>query len=310
MNIAVIKIGGVGGYFGGKLTQVSKDDPSVKVYFIARNKHLEAIRAKGLTLDAEEGIVVCKPYLATDSIADLPVLDYCFVCVKGYDLTKVLTQLKDKIRNDTVVLPLLNGVDIHERVRAVLKHGYVHPACVYIATHLEAPGLVKQRGPLSTIHLGKDPLYGFENKTILGILERAGIRHVWREDPFTEIWSKYCFIAPFGLVTAHFNETIPEVFLDAGHLNLARTIMAEVVLLARGKGIPLPETIIEDTILKASKFPAGTRASFQRDVEILDKPDERDLFGGSILRMGKELDIPTPVTEEIFGAIARKKPLK
>ena len=309
MNIAVIGVGGVGGYFGGKLTQVSRMDPSVQVHFVARNKHLEAIKANGLTLDTEEGVMVCTPSSATDSISELPVLDYCFICVKGYDLVQVLEQLKDKIRTDTVVLPLLNGVDIHERIRAVIKHGYVHPACVYIATHLEAPGIIKQRGPLSTIHLGADPLYSSPNTGILAILEKAGIRHVWREDPFAEIWSKYCFIAPFGLVTAHFNETIPEVFLDARHLDLAKRIMAEVVLLARRKNIPLPETIIEDTVLKASKFPSGTRSSFQRDVEILNKPDERDLFGGSILRMAKELDIPVPVTEEIFEAIVKKKPL-
>lgn len=44
MNIAVIGIGGAGGYFGGKLTQLLNDTKDIHIYFIARNKHLEEIK--------------------------------------------------------------------------------------------------------------------------------------------------------------------------------------------------------------------------------------------------------------------------
>lgn len=308
-NIAVVGIGGVGGYFGGKLTQLLRRDPQVNIYFVARGRHLAEIQANGLLLDAEEGKLVCKPTRATDRISDLPPLDYCLICVKGYDLGNVLSQLKDKITDSTVILPLLNGVDIFERVRAVVENGYLHPACVYISTHVEKPGAVVQRGPLSTILLGRDPGGAQEDRSILALLDAAGIKHGWKDDPFAEIWSKYVFIAPFGLVSADSGKTIGEVFLSEEHLNATKAIMGEVVALARARGVDLPSTIIEDTLTKASKFPFETRTSFQRDVDLKDKQDERDLFGGSIVRMSAELGIPVPVTEGVYASIQRKKPL-
>ncbi|HNX23285.1 MAG TPA: 2-dehydropantoate 2-reductase N-terminal domain-containing protein, partial [Spirochaetota bacterium] len=44
MNIAVIGIGGVGGYFGGKLSRLLKDNKNLNIYFIARNQHLAEIK--------------------------------------------------------------------------------------------------------------------------------------------------------------------------------------------------------------------------------------------------------------------------
>lgn len=307
-NIAVIGIGGVGGFFGGKLTQLLGRDERLHIYFIARGRQLEAIQAKGLLLDAEEGRMICAPTGAMERIADLPPLDYCLICVKGYDLANVLAQLKDKITDSTVILPLLNGVDIFERVRAVIKKGYLHPACVYISTFVEKPGVVVQRGPASTILLGPDPERETEDSSILELLEAAGIKHGWKREPFVEIWNKYLFIAPFGLVTANTGKTIGETLKSEEDLSTVKAIMYEIVTLAQAKGIGLSASVIEDTLAKAAAFPFATRTSFQRDVDLAEKPDERDLFAGSILRMGKDLGIPTPVTEAIFASIERKKP--
>jgi 2-dehydropantoate 2-reductase len=230
--------------------------------------------------------------------------------VKGYDLAGTLSRLKGRVADSTVILPLLNGVDIFERVRATLDRGYLHPACVYIGTHIERPGVVKQRGPLSTIMLGRDPGRPDENRSIPGLFDAAGISYVWKDDPFAEIWTKFVFIAPFGLVTAGSGCTIGEVFLRPDLLAAAKAIMAEVVALARAKGVALPGTIVEDTLAKAAKFPSGTRTSFQRDVEQAGRPDERDLFGGSILRMGREFGIPVPATAAACDAVERRKPVR
>jgi 2-dehydropantoate 2-reductase len=142
MNIAIIGIGGVGGYFGGKLTRLLEIERGINVYFIARNEHLEAIKRNGLLLDSDEGRFICKPTAAISDISQLPPLDFCLVCVKGYDLKKALIQLKPKISANTMVLPLLNGVDIYERIRLVIQNGVVFPSSVYVATHIEKPGQV------------------------------------------------------------------------------------------------------------------------------------------------------------------------
>ena len=87
------------------------------------------------------------------------------------------------------------------------------------------------------------------------------------------------------------------------------SVMTEIVGFSRKIGINLPETIITDSYEKGRNFPYETKTSFQRDFENLNKPDERDLYGGTILRLGKRLGIDTPVTRELWDILNHRKPL-
>src|SRR6266851_163185 len=123
-SIGIIGVGGVGGYFGGKLCHLQNSDSGISISFVARGEHLRAIQNSGLLLSSDgDGDLVCKPSLATDDFQRLPRLDLCVICVKGFDLPSVLSHLEPAIDDQTIVLPLLNGVDIYSRVRLVIEKG-------------------------------------------------------------------------------------------------------------------------------------------------------------------------------------------
>ncbi|MDD5674389.1 MAG: ketopantoate reductase family protein [Chitinivibrionales bacterium] len=307
MNIAVIGIGGVGGYFGGKLTQVLKSDKNLKIYFIARGKHLDEIRKNGLRLDSQDGQMLCRPTLATDSIAELPILDISLVCVKSYDLNTVLHQLKPRMSDATIILPLLNGVDIYERIRAIISNAVILPACVYIGTHIEKPGTVTQRGGPGAIILGNDPQREINTAALTDVLTKADIKFNWSDAPYSEIWSKFVFIASLGLVTANFNKTVGEIIQSEELSVYAVGVMKEIIAIANSKKVSLPASLLEDVFTKAKSYPFETKTSFQRDFEIPGHKDERDLFGGAIIRMGKELNIKTETTKMIYDSLQKKK---
>lgn len=308
MNIGVIGIGGVGGYFGGKLTQLMSDH-DLNISFIARGQHLNEIKNHGLILDTEEGEMICKPTLATDNIKELPTLDFCLICVKSYDLDNVLIQLNEKISQNTIILPLLNGIDICERIRKRIKIGIVLPSCVYVGTHIERPGKVVQKGGNCIIIFGKDPQNDYFDPKIFELFNEAQIKYKWINEPYIEIWSKFIFIASFGLVAASSNKSIGEVLSSEESSKNIKSIMNEIVNIAIKKGINLPSTIIDDSYEKGKKFPFETKTSFQRDIEITNKPDERDIFGGIIIRLGNELNISTDTTKKIYDIIQKKKKL-
>lgn len=303
MNIAVIGIGGVGGYFGGKLCQELNEPRDFKIHFVARNQHLIEIQKNGLLLDTDEGEMICRPTSATDTISDLPELDLCLVSVKGFDLDSVLTSLQDKISGKTSILPLLNGIDIYERIRRIIKTSVVFPSCVYIGAHIERPGKVTQRGGLCTIVFGKDPQNDFVDDRIFNCLSQAKIKHQWREDPYAEIWSKFIFVAPFSLVTAKFDKTIGEVLKSDKLSSMVKTIMQEIESVARKKGVVLPENISAISYEKATGFPFESKTSFQRDYKNQNKPDERDIFGGAIIRIADQLGIAADKTKEIYQSL-------
>ncbi len=308
LNIGVIGVGGVGGYFGGKLCRLISAQ-GAKVYFIARGPHLDNIRQHGLRVKtAMEGEWICHPSLATDRIEDLPQLDMCLICVKSYDLSKVVQQLCEKTTESTALIPLLNGIDIYERIRAGIHAGHIYPGCVYIGTHIESPGKIVQRGGSCKILFGNNP----EAATILprpvfDIFNQSDIEYEWSDDISPTLWTKFIFIAGISLVGAARDKTLGRMLESPGLSRQIQTIMREIAALAEKKGIVLPATVVADSYEKASHFAYETQTSFQRDFETEGKPDERDLFCGAILRLGEQLNFETPATRALWEILEQRK---
>jgi len=88
MRIAIFGTGGVGGYFGGRLAQTGAD-----VVFIARGKHLQAMRQNGLKVDSIKGDFVVHPIQATDDPTEIDPVAVVLVGVKTWQVpdTKITT---------------------------------------------------------------------------------------------------------------------------------------------------------------------------------------------------------------------------
>ncbi len=307
MKICFFGVGGVGGYFGTLITKRFQKDHDI--YFVARGKHKDAIKANGLTLKRTGGneIINVSPTICTDNAEDLPICDIIILSVKGYDLTDATKEIS-KISNDkTIILPLLNGVDIYERIREHLTFGVVLPSCVYVSTHIESPGIIYQKGGSCKISIGRDPLYpDFYPESLLTILKDSEIDFDWEEHVKISIWSKYIFIAAFGLVTAAFGKTLGEILEDPELTKLTRSIMSEIAEIAERLKIPLSSDIVETSFFKAKQFPYETKTSFQRDIESKGKINEGDLFGGTLIRYGNDLKISIPNTRNIYEQLLKK----
>lgn len=311
-NIWVFGVGGVGGYFGGRIAFAVREKKIADkhVFFIARGRHLEEIRTHGLLLNTSaHGRLVCQPEYATDHVEELPPPDLCLLCTKSYDLQEAARRLLVKVRRETVVLPLLNGIDICERIRSVLDAGVVLPACVYVGTHIETPGVVTQQGGDGVILAGGDPEFpDFNQAPLAALFDQSGIAFQWQENPYTAIWEKFIFIASFGLVTAASGKTLGAVAADENLKALAHAIMTEIVSLAEKRNVFLSEGIVEKTLERPRNFPFEAKTSFQRDLETKGDRNEGDLFGGTILRVGKELGVDTPITRSVYEKIVSPSP--
>jgi 2-dehydropantoate 2-reductase len=302
-NILICGIGGVGGYFGGKIAHELSQlvIKASKIYFLARGQHLKKIRENGLELHTSDNeTLICTPTLASDNINDFPSPDLCFICVKSYDLDDLINILKNIITEKTVIIPLMNGIDIYERIRINLKIGMVLPTCVYVGSHVEKPGLVIQSGNPGFFHFGRDPKYPKFNPRILQeFLHKMGIKSEWKVNPYNSIWEKYILVSSFALVCTHTGQTMGGVIYDNNHIKMVKDLMKEIILIAEKKGIhTLSKNIIEDTIEFCKDYP-DIKPSYQRDIE-KGRKNEGDLFGGTIIRLGKSLGIPTPITASIY----------
>jgi 2-dehydropantoate 2-reductase len=304
LNVCVIGVGGVGGYFGGKLAHTSSSNPDspVNIFFVARGKHLEAIKKNGLVLKSPEfGSRTCRPTLATERINDLPQIDIFLICVKGYDLMDIATSMRDRIKENTVILAPLNGADIQERLRNKIKTGMILPACVYVSSYVEEPGVVVQIGKPGKIIFGRDPEHpDYTPEELFRLFEKSSIVYEWKDDANPAIWEKYIFIASFGLISARYNRALGEILEEPSLKEEVIGIMNEIYSIILKRNIGLPDGIVDLSLKKAAMFPRDTQTSLQRDIHQKKGKSELELFGGTIIDLGKKLGIPTPTTQKIY----------
>ena len=305
-QVCIYGTGGVGGYFGGRIADAFTD-PQFKdygIYFIARGEHLGAIKQHGIVVKTPGCTISGRPTLATNDIRDIPSPDLILLCVKSNDLDQAVTAIKTVAHEITVIIPLLNGVDIVERIRAILHVGIILPACLYLGTHIESPGVINQSGGNGIIIFGPDRKHPEDSGySVKDFFQKTGIKFEWCDDPLPKIWEKYMFITAFGLVTALYSEALGAVMENAEHRNVVKGILEEIFTIARMKNINLSTDIIEKSMNKASNFPPEARTSYQRDIENRGQFNEGDLFGGTITREGKALGVSTPITESVYKQV-------
>lgn len=304
-KVCIYGVGGVGGYFAGKFTNALRQQ-TLQVFFVARGEHLRAIQSNGLIVKTPTQEVACHPTMAVESFCEIPTPDLVMLCVKSYDLENVVKSITENIGENTIILPLLNGIDIYQRIRQITKKGIVLPACVYVGTHIEKPGMIKQSGGNGKILIGEDPMIPDWNpEPLQKCFDDAGIIYQWYRDARPEIWEKYIFIAGYGLVGAAYGKTLGEIMGDPKLKGNTRNVMEEIYTIAIKQGIALRNSLVEESLLKGEHFPYDTKTSFHRDIERGGK-NEGDLFGETILRLGKEHHVETSATKDCFQRIQKK----
>src|SRR5687767_10962014 len=127
MRIAVMGAGAVGGYFGAKLGAAGHE-----VVFIARGKHLEAMRRTGLRVDSPHGELRLSDSLFTSNPAEFGTADLVLFCVKSYDTETAAKALAPLIDDTTMILSLQNGVDNPEKIARVWGGKRTFAGVVYL----------------------------------------------------------------------------------------------------------------------------------------------------------------------------------
>lgn len=113
--------------------------------------------------------------------------------------------------------------------------------------------------------------------------------------PDLEIWTKYLFIAAYGIVTSATGKTLGEVYENNQLKSHVKAIMTEIVELASQKGVEFEEIEIMRSLDKSKSFPFEAKTSFQRDFESPLKKNEKELFVDNLLAIAEEFKVNVPM---------------
>lgn len=304
-KIAVIGIGGVGGYVAGML---AKAYPHVTM--VARGARGESIRENGLVLHSDyKGEIVAKPERVA-SVREMGQQDYIFICVKNYSLEDVCENIRDMVTDDTVIIPVMNGVDPGEKIRSLIGRGTVVDSLIYTVAFANADFSISQQDTFTWLCIGiKNADQGQQEKVaqVAEILKGADIDYKDDGDIEVEIWRKYILNCAFNVMTAFYDNIIGELRRDPVKAQQYETLVWEAASVGRAKGVALTDEHIQEVIHKFRHVHAdNATSSLQRDFQICKKQTELETFSGYIVQEAKRLGVSIPLSEEMYQGLKAK----
>lgn len=305
-RIAIIGLGGVGGYYGGLLSRFGETHKGeLEVYFIARGAHLRKIQENGLTVITESETFVTHPAKATDNPSEVGTVDYILIASKSYDLDEVAIQLKPLVSSSTILLPLLNGIDNVQRLRTFFPENEVWYGCAYIIARLNEPGVVESSGNVHYLHFGHEKKTSPQLEQVERWFLDAGIEASLKQDANRAIWRKFFYISTTAALTTYLNTGFRELVWNDEYKPLYIQLMQELYAVSQAENVGLPESIIEDMMRYGGNLPAGTTSSMNSDY-LAGRRIELETLLGVVIRMAHQHKIEVPLYEKIYKKLKIK----
>lgn len=297
MKIAVIGSGGVGGYFGGTLLKADYD-----VTFLARGNHLKAILQNGLTIKSIKGDFKIDSVKATDNINSIGFVDLVILGVKAWQVRDIAKDLKTIIKNDTVVLPLQNGVLAIEELNEYLKRESIIGGLCRIISKIDSPGVINHFGIEPTILFGElDNSITDRINQIKDMFDKANISANISTDITSDLWKKFIGICVSGLL-AITKTTYGELRELKETRQLMIELLTEIMVLSQKIGIQIESGFILKTISAIDSFPYESTSSLTRDVWE-GKPSEIEYQNGTVVKLAEKYRVDVPVNRFVYDCI-------
>jgi 2-dehydropantoate 2-reductase len=297
MRIVAFGSGGVGGYFGARLAAAGED-----VAFIARGRHLEAMRRDGLRVVSPKGDLHLPRVHATDDPASLGAADVVLFTVKLYDAEPSAAQLGALIGPDTAVITFQNGVEAVDIVARHVGRAHAVGGVAYVAAVISEPGVIRHTA-LEKLIFGEGD--GTLSPRLTALAEAGGRAHVDMVASARieyDLWAKFARLATFSGITALTRLPIGPIRADAGLFALVPKGIAEVIAVGKARGVALDDAVLHDALQMMKSMPDGGKSSMLEDLE-RGRQLELPWLSGAVVRLGREAGVPTPTHEFIATAL-------
>jgi len=298
MRIAVMGAGGVGGYFGARLAQAGHD-----VAFVARGRHLAAMRERGLTVKSELGDIHLPKPAATDDPATLASADIVLFAVKLWDTESAAEAVRPLIAKGGVIIPFQNGVESIERIGAIVGAALVMGGVAYIAATIGEPGVIVHTGTMARLRFG--PVHPAQQSTaeaLLAACKGAGIEAELSADIRRALWEKFAFLAAFSGLTSVARQPMGILRGDPDLRATLEAAMREAWAVGRARGIALADDFVLQQMKFADGLPAEMKSSMLNDLAGGNRLEAPWLCGG-VARMGNAAGVATPVNATLYAAL-------
>lgn len=295
-TVALIGLGGIGGYLASNLQTVTGKE---NLRIIAGGERKERIERNGLIVNGEPmSFHVVSPDEETGA-AELVI-----IITKFSGLRQAIEEVKHQVGPDTIIMAPLNGIESEDIVAETYGYERILYSLARVSVTVTNQNELHFNPNFAHMEFGEklNETYSERVQAVKTLFESAGIKSVIQKDMIFALWHKFmCNVAE--------NQTAAVLGIPFGawhcdeHANHLREMaMREVIAIANKKGIMLSEEDIRKQGETLKKINPDGRPSTLQDIEA-GRKTEVDMFAGTVMRLGKEVGVETPINEFLYHAI-------
>ena len=310
----MVGAGAIGGMLAARLAADGHD-----VSVIARGEHLEAIRRDGLRLVELDGTeTVASDLTASDDFGALGPHDTVILALKAHQIAVVAHELERLFDDDTMVVPVQNGIGWwyferhggpHEgrRLAKLDPDGVIAAAvpserivaCIaYPAAEKTAPGVITHvegdRFPVGE----PDGTKSERARALADALTSAGFKSRVLADIRSYLWVKAWGNLAFNPISALTGATLGEICRTPATRDLAAQMMIEAGLIAEALGVSIRISV--ERRIAGAEAVGEHKTSMLQDAEA-GRPLELDPLVGVFVELGELTGVPTPAISSVYG---------
>lgn len=287
MRILVLGAGATGGYFGGRLLQSGAD-----VTFLVRPGRAEQLRRNGLKVQSRFGDI---------DIANLSLLervdshfDLIILSCKAYDLDSAIESIASAVGSESMVLPLLNGMQHLDVLTRRFGEECVLGGCCVISSVLDGQGQITHLNANHSLRYGE--LSGVMSERLQELEEIINPCNFTSQASFAivqDMWEKWVLIASLAALTSLMRASIGEVARSPFGLHIAEALTTECLSILRAYGFEPEKSFVDALYARTLDKSSTLTASMLRDIEQGNRVEGDQILGDFIDKaMARDLSVP------------------
>lgn len=230
--------------------------------------------------------------------------DLIILATKFAGLKDAIKNIKNFVKEDTVILSLLNGVtsediiaDAYGKDKMLYSYfiGHSSVRCGNSVTHDD----------VNTIVFGAENNLSENVVAVKNFFDKVGINYKIPDDIKRSMWLKFMLNVSANQPTAILRMTFGDMFENTHFMKFAENIMREVQSVAKAEGVLNTETMVDEALKHLKTMTPDGKTSMLQDVEA-GRKTEVDMFAGTVIELGKKHGISTPynkILREMIGII-------
>ncbi|TWT03156.1 2-dehydropantoate 2-reductase [Reyranella sp. CPCC 100927] len=290
MKVLILGAGALGGYFGGRLHQAGTD-----VTFLVRAARAEKLRADGLRIKSPKGDAALTVKAVGDGAQGGPY-DLVLLSCKAYDLDSAMDAIAPAVGGDTVVVPVLNGMQHLDALDARFGRDHVVGGVARIGATLAPDGTVVHTSPFAAVSLGERDKGRAPRPVVAAFAEaltRAGIDGGLHTDIVQDMWDKWVMLGTLASMTCVMRGPVGDILAANDGEAIVRETIEECRRIAAAAGYEPSaggiKTVESILLARGSMFAASMLYDLERGGQV-----EADHIIGGLLAGARTAGIAAP----------------